>query len=76
MIAMGFNTGCVMAEEGTVDNDVAISSTVDDEVNTSDSKNTSTEENDSRWEADQPERLVTSETIIDEHNVEYELSYW
>lgn len=37
---------------------------------------TSQEEKTSRWETQQPEKIVTSENVTDEYNIQYEASYW
>lgn len=34
------------------------------------------EENTSRWETEQPEKIVTSESVTDEYNIQYEASWY
>ena len=44
--------------------------------NSENDNNTSIDSNDSRWTANQPERLLTSNKIVDSHNVEYEANWF
>ena len=64
------------SEEKNTDNEEK--NTDSEEKNTdSESDNTSSvDSNGSRWTASQPERLLTSNKIVDSHNVEYEAAWY